>query len=267
MRRIAWLAALSASVFLTPGCASTGGGASTRRSADDDPAELKSRLASVEAQLAADKAALDAARAELGTFRSRVQQLEQRNAELIAASEKRVTQPLERPRVSVSPLPPTADRALRELATTYAGRLTYDRPRAALSFANDRLFEPGGDVIRPDALVALRGLASVIATIPADEFDAVIIGHTDDAPIAREETRAQHPTNWHLSAHRAIAVKTALAQAGVPEARLAVMGYGPSRPAGASSEQNRRVEIFFVRKGQISSFEPVRASGESGEAQ
>jgi flagellar motor protein MotB len=42
-----------------------------------------------------------------------------------------------------------------------------------------------------------------------------------------------------------------LVSAGLPEARLGVMGYGPCRPLGDDKASNRRVEVFFTRKGEV----------------
>jgi len=75
--------------------------------------------------------------------------------------------------------------------------------------------------------------------------------------IGRPATRQKHPTNWHLSAHRAIAVEKVLAQAGMNEIRLAVMGMGefrpiePNKPNQEGNPRNRRVEIYIVPAGQI----------------
>jgi hypothetical protein len=61
---------------------------------------------------------------------------------------------------------------------------------------------------------------------------------------------AQHPTNMHLSAHRAISVRDALVSDGVTANRMQVAGYGEFRPIvpnGANgAAQNRRVEIFLT---------------------
>ena len=55
----------------------------------------------------------------------------------------------------------------------------------------------------------------------------------------------------HLSAHRAIAVRNVLGNAGVPWERMSVMGWGEYRPAvpnnpSTGTAANRRVEIFLT---------------------
>src|SRR5690606_7149529 len=89
-------------------------------------------------------------------------------------------------------------------------------------------------------------------------FDVVVVGHTCDTRIAREETRREHKTNWHLSTHRAIAVMNMLAEHQVALDRIGVMGYGEQRPIASNStpegkQKNRRVEIYLVPKGSVQS--------------
>ena len=77
-----------------------------------------------------------------------------------------------------------------------------------------------------------------------------VVGHTDNVPIRRSSTAAQHPTNIHLSAHRSISVRDALVGDGIDANRFMVAGYGEFRPIAANgargSEMNRRVELFLV---------------------
>jgi chemotaxis protein MotB len=204
--------------------------------------------------LAEQKHEVDAAEANLA--HDRVRQLEQDNDKLLTLLQRREPA-LERPPVPASPLPPEIDRQLQDFATRHPGRVWYDRGRGAVSFANDRLFEPGSDTVRAAAQALLGELAGVAVQLPAEDFEVIIVGHTDDTPISATATLAQHPSNWHLSVHRAIAVKSTLVSAGLPESRLGVMGYGPNRPLGEDKARNRRVEVFFVRKGEVKPLGPV----------
>ena len=72
-------------------------------------------------------------------------------------------------------------------------------------------------------------------------------GHTDDIPIRS----AAFPSNWELSAARAISVTRYLEEHGIATARLSVAGYGEFHPlapnSGAASRAgNRRVEIVVT---------------------
>jgi len=99
-------------------------------------------------------------------------------------------------------------------------------------------------------------LAGIIDSPAAADFDAVIVGHTDNIPIVKPETKAKHPTNWHLSVHRAISVMNVLRGGAVAPDRLGVMGYGEYRPAVANDTKanrakNRRVEVYLVPKHAV----------------
>ena len=75
-------------------------------------------------------------------------------------------------------------------------------------------------------------------------------------PIVRERTLEDHPTNWHLSAHRAIAVGGVLLDAGYDPQRISVVGCGEHRPivendSESNMAQNRRVDIYIVPRGTL----------------
>ena len=102
------------------------------------------------------------------------------------------------------------------------------------------------------ALAALKKLAEVLNTADAKPFNIYVAGHTDDMPIVRAETKREHPTNWYLSVHRAVAVQTVMAAAGLAQPRAGVMGFSEyhpvatNPPAHKGNQANRRVEIWIV---------------------
>jgi chemotaxis protein MotB len=220
--------------------------------------EQEARSVALRRDLDASQTELKAAQAKVGNLSDQVQSLEKQNKEFEGVLGKLKTRELKRPEVPGTPLPPSADEALQKLAGTLGDRVWYDRGRGAISFANDRLFDSGSDVVRPEGKAGLTALGKILEQGDLAEYEAIVIGHTDDAPISKAETLAKHPSNWHLSVHRAIAVKDVLASAGVSPSRLGVMGYADQRPVSAEPTQNRRVEIFIVRKGGVQPFEPVR---------
>ena len=88
----------------------------------------------------------------------------------------------------------------------------------------------------------------------ARDFDVMIVGHTDNVRIS-PGTAKTHPTNWHLSVHRAVSVLFELNRDGINFDRMGVMGYGEFRPRvpnpeRGGAEANRRVEIFLVSNQQ-----------------
>jgi chemotaxis protein MotB len=69
-------------------------------------------------------------------------------------------------------------------------------------------------------------------------------GHTDNRPISTP----QFPSNWELSAARAISVVKYLISRGIPADRLAAAGFGEFEPLDSRNDEvgwrrNRRIEI------------------------
>ena len=108
----------------------------------------------------------------------------------------------------------------------------------------------------PRAVKAIETLCTIINSAQAAPFDIIVCGHTDDVPILKASTKQRHPTNWHLSAHRAISVEKVMENNGVGPKRLSVKGFGEYRPIEANkpgkkgNPKNRRVEIYIVPAGK-----------------
>jgi chemotaxis protein MotB len=153
-------------------------------------------------------------------------------------------------------LPEALDSALQDFAAKHPGSVTYDPRNGVVKWTSDLLFALGSDIVKDSARNALDGFAEIIRSPAAQDFDVMVIGHTDDRPIKRAETLRNHPTNWHLSTHRSISVSNVLRDRGIAPGRIGVMGFGDTRPIASNSSeagrgQNRRVEIFVVPKGSI----------------
>lgn len=150
-----------------------------------------------------------------------------------------------------APLPPELNMRLKEFAKT-SDMITFDESTGMLKFKSDLLFDLGSDKVAAGAMDALKQLAAIMKTPEAAAFDMVIVGHTDDVPIKKSSTLQAHPTNWHLSVHRAISVLNVLASEGISPERMAVKGYGeyrpvePNKPNKGGNPANRRVEIYIV---------------------
>ncbi len=76
-----------------------------------------------------------------------------------------------------------------------------------------------------------------------------IDGHTDKRPIAT----SRFPSNWELSAARAIAIVKYLVVQGIPAKRLAANGFGEFRPLDPGENEaayaiNRRIEIQLTNR-------------------
>ncbi len=133
--------------------------------------------------------------------------------------------------------------------------VTYDLSRVIVKFESDLLFEKGSDKVASTAVEAVKLLCEILNSEEAARFDVIIAGHTDDLPILRPSTREKHPTNWHLSAHRAISVLDIMAKNNLDSERMSIRGFGEYRPivenkpTKKGNPQNRRVEIYIVAKG------------------
>ncbi len=152
--------------------------------------------------------------------------------------------------MEVGRLDPATDLALSQLASQYPDLIKYDSERGMLRFASDLTFRSGSDEVQSPAMESLGALASILQTSEAGSYDVKIVGHTDAERIS-SRTAQRHPTNMHLSAHRAISVRRALGESGVAWQRMYAAGWGQYRPtvantASGNTPANRRVEIFLV---------------------
>ncbi|MGU3494505.1 peptidoglycan -binding protein [Xanthobacteraceae bacterium A53D] len=121
-------------------------------------------------------------------------------------------------------------------------------------FQSEVFFDRGSAVPRPEAMGEMDKLATAILElekqIPADIPWALRIdGHTDNRPISTP----QFPSNWELSAARAIAVVQYLIGKGVQPQHLIAAGFGEYQPldAGTSDEaqgRNRRIELKLTER-------------------
>jgi len=116
-------------------------------------------------------------------------------------------------------------------------------------FQSEVLFPAGEATVSPEGTAALDTLATAIkqleTEIPADiNWVLRVDGYTDKRPINTPE----FPSNWELSAARAITVVKYLVSQGVSEQHLVPAGFGDSRPLdpGDTPEayaKNRRIEF------------------------
>ena len=105
------------------------------------------------------------------------------------------------------------------------------------------LFSSGEAVLTSQGQDVVESLIDALAT-----FDGQISveGHTDNIPIAT----ARFPSNWELSAGRAIAVMRHLERQGVAISRMRAVGYADTQPmesnaTPAGRAANRRVELLL----------------------
>jgi len=133
--------------------------------------------------------------------------------------------------------------------------VSYDSNQGVVKFKSDLLFEPGSDKVEAAAAKSIGTLCAILNSEQGKKFDIIIAGHTDDLRISKPATREKHPTNWHLSAHRAISVLDIMTNNQIVPERISVRGFGefrpivPNQPNKKGNPQNRRVEIYIVPQG------------------
>jgi chemotaxis protein MotB len=152
-----------------------------------------------------------------------------------------------------NPLSDATNRQFADLEKRYPG-FQFDPQTGVSKFSNDILFESGSDEIRADAAPLLQEFAGILNSGEAAELNVLVAGHTDDQPVKKASTKARHPDNWYLSAHRSIHVIHELHTYGIKNNRMGEAGYAEYQPrvARTSNEarrQNRRVEIFVLAPG------------------
>lgn len=153
-------------------------------------------------------------------------------------------------KVRENPLSDDANRRLEELQNKYPG-FEFD-PRTGVSkFHSDILFDSGIAKIKSSALPVLHDFAGILNEGDAKRLNILVVGHTDDKPIAKPSTRSKHPTNWHLSTNRADSVVLELSKLGIKQNRMGAAGYSMYQPLVANTDEkarqkNRRVEIYVL---------------------
>lgn len=204
------------------------------------------------------QADLDQSRQDLAIEQSQRQQVEQANSLLRQenralggqlATTNAYFEQVEGDMRRLQLLDPNTSAALAKMARENAG-FSYDNATGVLSFSSDFTFGSGSDTIKDTARSGLTALAGVLNSATAANYEIRVVGHTDSQAIS-SATAQRHPTNMHLSCHRAISVRNELASQGVPMGRMMAAGWGDQKPlvtnnAKGGTKENRRVEIFLT---------------------
>ena len=121
-------------------------------------------------------------------------------------------------------------------------------------FQSEVFFAPGQGTLQPEGRAEMDKLAAALlelqGKIPTDiPWVLRVDGHTDNRPISSP----QFPSNWALSAGRAISVVQYLISKGVPAQRLVAAGFGEFQPIDAEDtddarSKNRRIELKLTER-------------------
>ena len=206
----------------------------------DELSKLNAQLAALRTQLAALNAALEAAEEKDRQSQAQIVDLGKR---LNAALAQKVSE-------------------LARYRSEFFGRLREALGnRDDVEIVGDRfviqsgiLFNSGSAEINPEGRTELAKLATTLITIaeaipPEIGWVLRVDGHSDRRPISTPE----FPSNWHLSAARAISVVRFLEDKGIPSGRLVAAGFGANHPLAEGSgtevfRRNRRIELKLTER-------------------
>ena len=238
------------------------------RALADASEAAQGKSADVDAQLAAERGATQRAQNQVELLNEQIRALRRQLAALedaLAASETRDRESQARIAELGSRLNVALAQRVQELAryrSDFFGRLRQViGSRTDVRIVGDRfvlqsevLFAAGSAALKPEAGPELDRIAGAILDIakeiPADiPWVLRVDGHTDTRPIQS----AQFPSNWALSAARAIAVVQYLRSKGLPPQRLLAGAFGEFQPldSGTSEEaysRNRRIEMKLTER-------------------
>ena len=132
--------------------------------------------------------------------------------------------------------------------------ITSDERGLIITLLSDNFFEEGSaDLNINDTRETLLRLADFFRSDELKGRRFRIEGHTDNTPVAEN---SKFPSNWELSATRAVNVLHYLADYGVRENDFSVAGYADTRPKFSNDTAegrayNRRVDIIILDEGHF----------------
>lgn len=205
--------------------------------AESDSSAAKNALATRDRQLAQAQANLSALQEQYNMLSSELDSIATANDDLLT----QVTG------IKLGPLPIETQQKLAALAATYPEEMWFDADSGMLRFGSDFTFSSGQARLKKSAEELIARVATILNSYEAANFEIVVVGHTDN--IQPKSSAVRYPTNWELSAARAVSVAKALASNGTDPSRFQVAGFGEYRPLVANREggtkENRRVEIYL----------------------
>ena len=132
--------------------------------------------------------------------------------------------------------------------------ITSDERGLVITLLSDNFFEEGSaDLNINETRETLLRLAEFFRSPELSDRRYRIEGHTDNTPVASDSI---FPSNWELSATRAVNVLHYLADYGVDENKFSVAGYSDTRPKFSNDTAegrayNRRVDIIILDEGHF----------------
>ncbi len=127
--------------------------------------------------------------------------------------------------------------------TELKGKLTVD-------VVDKILFDSGRAEIKPEGLAVLKRVVDILTSVTDKTIR--VEGHTDNVPI-KGALAKRYPTNWELSAARAINVTRYIEKEGLDPALLSAAAFGEYQPVADNNTtegraKNRRIAITLLPK-------------------
>jgi chemotaxis protein MotB len=124
--------------------------------------------------------------------------------------------------------------------------IRWNQRRLVLALGERIAFNVGEADLLPDFQPTLKQIAGFISSQRG--YNVTVAGHTDDKPI----NTTRFPSNWELSAIRAVNVAKFMILNGVNPQRISTEGYSAYRPIQPNTTDhnrhaNRRVEITLIK--------------------
>lgn len=128
--------------------------------------------------------------------------------------------------------------------------ITQLKGKLTLNVVNEILFESGQAEVKSQGLKVLQKVVDILKNV--HDKNIKIEGHTDNVPITGALAKV-YPTNWELSAARAINVTKYLQKQGIDPDNLSCVAYGEYKPIADNSTsdgraKNRRIAIILQPK-------------------
>lgn len=125
--------------------------------------------------------------------------------------------------------------------------------KLTLNMVDSILFDSGKSEVKAGGAAVLEKVVSILKDVRDKAIR--IEGHTDNVQIGGALAR-QYPTNWELSAARAINVARYLEKQGIDRSSLAAVAFGETRPVVSNDTpegraKNRRIEIVLYPRAKL----------------
>lgn len=232
---------------------------SISRKESDDLLKAKNKLIEDNREIDSMLKAKSDSFSQLATeLREKNQQLQQQNADL----EKQI----DRLKQEIAKIQKAKEEEVQKTSSTYEsllasmkneiaqGQVTISELKGKLTVnvVDAVLFDSGKAEVKKDGLTILLKVIDILKDITGKAIR--IEGHTDNVQIRGALTH-KFPTNWELSAARAINVTRYLQSQGIDPAILSAVAYGEYKPVSPNDTdegkaKNRRIEIILVPKEQ-----------------